>query len=342
MAVTSDVRAPGTRGGLRPLQPVRDLRAVVKLVGDAFADQMDERALAALREMRWLARLTPLLWWLERADPSFADWFGGFVWEEEGRIVGNVSLQRAPGQRRGWMICNVVVEAAYRRRGIGRQLVETALEEAQVRGAEAILLQVHTDNVGARTLYERLGFQAVGVEAEWHLPVVQPVPWRSAPAVRLGRWDAKTGRLARDLARQALPAAQQWLRPVRHNDYEYGWLQRVADGVARLLMGRRTLRLAAWRDGPDGEPQLRAIMLLQLNLRSGQHQAELMIHPDESEPDMEEMLVGHLLQVLSDLPPSGLAVRYQAWRRGLREVLTGCGFREQRTLLTMQYMPSAQ
>jgi ribosomal protein S18 acetylase RimI-like enzyme len=315
---------------------------VVKLVGDAFAHEMDDRALAALREMRWLARLSPLVWWLERSDPSFADWFGGFVWEHEGRIVGNVSLQRAPGRQRGWVVCNVVVEEAYRGRGIGCRLVQAAMQEAQLRGADVILLQVHTDNEGARRLYERLGFQADGRETTWHLPVVRAVAWHPTPGVYVRRWDARTGRLARALARQAVPMPQQWLRPVRQRTYEYGWVQRIGDWLGGLLTGARTLRLAAWRDGKDGEPRLRAIMQLRLNLRGGEHQAEVMIHPDEQDQGLDEMLVGHVLEVLSDLPESGLTVRYQAEQNRLQDRLASWGFVEQRTLLTMQYTPQSR
>jgi ribosomal protein S18 acetylase RimI-like enzyme len=327
------------RGTIRPLMPSRDLRTVVELVADAFADEMDERALAALRDMRWLARLSPLVWWLERADPTFSDWFGGFVWEEDGQIVGNVSLQRAPGRRRGWVVCNVVVDKAYRGRGIGRQLTQVAIEEAHLRGGEAILLQVRADNVVARTLYEDLGFRAEGGEAIWYQPEVRAVAWQPVPGIRLSRWDAKTGRLATALARQAVPAAQQWLRPVRRKDYEYGWLERIANWISGLLTGRRTLRLAAWKDAPQGEARLVAVMQLCLNVRGGEHQTQVMIHPEERGKGLEEMLVGHVLEVLSDLPRGGLAVTYEAVLQELSHLLADWGFVERSTLLTMQYAP---
>jgi ribosomal protein S18 acetylase RimI-like enzyme len=329
----------GAPRGIRPLMPSRDLRTVVELVADAFADEMDERALAALRDMRWLARLSPLVWWLERTDPTFSDWLGGFVWDEDGRIVGNVSLQRTPGRRRGWVVCNVVVDRAYRGQGIGRQLTQAAIEEAHLRGAEVILLQVRADNAAARSLYEDLGFQADGGEAIWYQPAVKAVAWQPVPGVRLRRWDAKTGRLATALAREAVPAPQQWLRPVRRKDYEYGWLERLADGVRALLTGRRTLRLAAWKDAPDGDARLVAVMQLALNVRSGEHQAQVMIHPDERGQGLEGMLVGHLLEVLSDLPRGGLAVTYGAELEKLSKLLADWGFVERHTLLTMQYAP---
>ena len=114
VAVVEEARAK-ERGGLRPMEPVQDLGAIADLVGDAFADELDERGQAALREMRWMARLTPLVWWWSQVDPAFRDAFNGFVWEEPSpgavggtrgskRIVGNVSLNRAPGNRQRWII----------------------------------------------------------------------------------------------------------------------------------------------------------------------------------------------------------------------------------------------
>ena len=76
------------QGGLRPMDPTRDLGIVADLIAGAFADELDERGRAALREMRWMARLTPLVWWWSQVDPSFRDAFNGFVWEERSPKAG--------------------------------------------------------------------------------------------------------------------------------------------------------------------------------------------------------------------------------------------------------------
>ena len=160
------------QGGQRPMDPTRDLGTIADLISDAFADEIDDRGQAALREMRWMARLSPLVWWWAQADPSFQDTFNGFVWEEPApkgqglQIIANVSLNRAPGSRQRWIICNVVVRAAYRGKGIGRQLVEAAIDESVQLGAEGVLLQVYKDNATALKLYKTLGFGKVSGETE--------------------------------------------------------------------------------------------------------------------------------------------------------------------------------
>lgn len=59
-------------------------------------------------------------------------------------------------------ILTVAVRPEARRAGVGRRLVEAALEAASSEAAEAVFLEVAEDNAPARRLYSRLGFEAVG------------------------------------------------------------------------------------------------------------------------------------------------------------------------------------
>jgi ribosomal protein S18 acetylase RimI-like enzyme len=58
-----------------------------------------------------------------------------------------------------WLEDLYVTESG-RRRGVGRALVETALERASARGARRIELDTSEANAAARALYESLGFSA--------------------------------------------------------------------------------------------------------------------------------------------------------------------------------------
>ena len=60
-----------------------------------------------------------------------------------------------------WEIENVVVAPEYRRRGIGRRLVQMVVRLAGATAA-AVLLEVRESNLAARQLYEKLGFVEVG------------------------------------------------------------------------------------------------------------------------------------------------------------------------------------
>ena len=114
--------------GLRPMDPLKDLKGVADLIEEAFAADLDRSGQNALRELRWLSRLKPLLWWMITFNPEHGDFLSGFVWEEDNRVVGNITVnQSSPGSRR-WLISNVAVAKEYRQRGIARGLMYAALE----------------------------------------------------------------------------------------------------------------------------------------------------------------------------------------------------------------------
>jgi ribosomal-protein-alanine N-acetyltransferase len=61
-----------------------------------------------------------------------------------------------------WELENVVVEAAARRRGLGRQMVDELIHTARERNAIAIFLEVRESNAAARELYENRKFIECG------------------------------------------------------------------------------------------------------------------------------------------------------------------------------------
>ena len=318
------------------MDATRDLRAIADLVAAAFAGEIDERGQAALREMRWMARLSPLVWWWVQADPTFPESFNGFVWEEpaaRGRgqqVVGNVSLSRAPGDRQRWIIANVVVDAAYRRRGIGQQLVEAAIDEARHLAARGTVLQVFEDNLPATRLYADLGFRKVAGEAEFRLAAVPAVAFLDAPGYVLRPWRPADGEAAYQLARRATPAALQWLRPLRAEAYRRDWLRRFGERLSDLVAGRRTYRLLAWRDG-----HLAAMLTVTAAFRQGEHRLALLVHPEDL-ARVEAALVSRALHMLAAIPPRPVRCTVYSEHLALCKALLDYGFEAGRLLQTMQ------
>ena len=62
----------------------------------------------------------------------------------------------------------VAVVPAHRGRGLGDLLLEELLRLAADGGAEAVMLEVRADNVAARRLYERHGFEEVSVRRRYY------------------------------------------------------------------------------------------------------------------------------------------------------------------------------
>jgi ribosomal protein S18 acetylase RimI-like enzyme len=323
-------------GGLRPMNPTRDLKAIADLVAEAFADEIDRRGRAALREMRWMARLSPLVWWWAQADPDFQESFNGFVWEEprpRGRgtqVVGNVSLSRAPGDRQWWVIANVVVEAEHRGRGIGQRLVQAAIDEARELGARGTILQVYEGNLRALRLYIDLGFREAGGEVDLWREAVPTVAFLDAPGYHLRPWQTADGESAYELARRATPAALQWLRPLRPEAYRLDGLSRFAERLSDLVAGRHTYRLMAWRD-----EQLAAMLTVIAAFRRGEHRLALLVHPDHM-GRVEAALVSRALYLLGAMLHWPVQATISVENAEALKVLDDYGFERRRALLTLR------
>jgi len=70
--------------------------------------------------------------------------------------------ERAPGDQE---LRRLYVESAFQGRGIGRQLLDAALDHPRLKAAANVFLDVWDENDGARRLYERYGFAVVGAHA---------------------------------------------------------------------------------------------------------------------------------------------------------------------------------
>ena len=79
--------------------------------------------------------------------------------EEQGKVVGYAGLLKILDEGN---ITNIVVEEAYRGRGIGKDLTRALLAEGRREGMHAFTLEVRAGNAPAIALYEKMGFQTVG------------------------------------------------------------------------------------------------------------------------------------------------------------------------------------
>ena len=86
-----------------------------------------------------------------------------FVVEDDGRVVARLSLTRDPHPAsRHVADLGLMVAADYRRRGIGRLLLEEAVAWARASGIRKLELHVFPWNEPALRLYESFGFEREG------------------------------------------------------------------------------------------------------------------------------------------------------------------------------------
>jgi ribosomal protein S18 acetylase RimI-like enzyme len=209
-AITAPILAQAPQ--LRPLNILRDLPGVADLVEKCFADTMDSEGRRYLQQMRRAGQDNVFMRWAANAADSVSMPLSGYVWEENGAIIGNVSLiPYREKKKKIFLIANVAVRQDYRRRGIGCALTSAAIRHAQARHAAATWLHVRDDNPGAIALYLNLGFQELARRTLW-----QAKPDRNASME--GSDFPVTRRTGRDWSQQ-----ESWLQRI-YPDLMY-WYQ---------------------------------------------------------------------------------------------------------------------
>ena len=81
------------------------------------------------------------------------------------RVAGYVGSQTVCGETD---MMNVAVTADYRRQGLGEKLVLALVEELKAIGSQCLTLEVRDSNAPARALYEKLGFQQIGLRKNYY------------------------------------------------------------------------------------------------------------------------------------------------------------------------------
>ena len=197
---------------------------------------MDPAGERAVREMRSVGRWAFLFGWMDRLAPPGEGLAPGFVWIEDDRVVGNISVRRIGSFGRGWMIGNVAVDTGWRRRGIARTLMTAAIDLARQQRGEWVALQVRSDSESARSLYVSLGFKAVGETIQYRR-TSQSADRETSAAVSatLRRGRAADASRIYALAQAAIPEELRWAEPLRRDDFWMGFDRALGNWLA----GRR-------------------------------------------------------------------------------------------------------
>ncbi|WP_332777939.1 GNAT family N-acetyltransferase [Polaromonas sp.] len=121
---------------------------------DAFTSSFEEVSLQALAdaEKRLAATSNEKLW-------------GAFV---DGEMAGMVGLNRETRlkNRHKATLVGMYVAPEHTGQGLGRALVDTAVQDARASGIELLILTVTDSNRQALALYERAGFTSFGTEPD--------------------------------------------------------------------------------------------------------------------------------------------------------------------------------
>jgi GNAT superfamily N-acetyltransferase len=132
-----------------------DVAAMAGLLAELFAIETDFRVDRAKQE-RALRMI------IER--PSAAAWVADCGGQVVGMVTAQTVVSTAEGGESIW-IEDVIVRAGFRRRGIGRRLVQAVEQWCAARGVTRMQLLADGNNEAAREFYPRRGWTRTGMVA---------------------------------------------------------------------------------------------------------------------------------------------------------------------------------
>jgi ribosomal protein S18 acetylase RimI-like enzyme len=322
--------ANSSKEGLRPLDPTRDLAQLADLIENAFGDELSDKGEQVLRELRLLSRFGPLGHLITGAQSGVNDIFSGFVWIQDQRVVGNVTVNQPTRHLRRWQISNVAVMDMYRRQGIARKLLEAAIDLVLRRGGNMVYLFVRDDNRSALHLYQSMGF--VEVDRTTDLKLSMPVRVQGSGPILLRPLKPQEGEQLYELVLEASGRGHRWLYAIRRAQYVisggerfFRWLESVFSGEIETHWGALT------------GSTLDAGIVLRLTrmLNRKPHGLKLWIRP-ERRGKLEDIVARDVIAILAQQPARPVYVSLPACEAPAIDALVRQGFDKLRTLILMK------
>ncbi len=311
--------------GARPFDPGRDMASVARLLEEAFRPDNS----FPFSGIPWLRELGIAFWTLSYA-PAFPSTTIGFVWVEDGQVVGNVTLNPDEGRLDRYLITNVAVKPSYRRQGIARALMESALAHLRSMHVKTAVLNVRPNNPGAIKLYQDLGFKEIETRGDWVRRSSQSSPatmWH-VPTVRSLAESDDAG--VSELLRAAMPAEVQKYHSIA-NEFAATWEDQIAESAAAILLGQTTRRWVFEMDH-----RLAALLLVRGQYLFSSHRLLAHVHPD-FRGQIEGDVMAFALRQMARLPVRPIRVTASSTHPEWIAVLEQNGFQFDNGLILMAF-----
>ncbi|MGY5864993.1 MAG: GNAT family N-acetyltransferase [Candidatus Thorarchaeota archaeon] len=141
---------------MRPWDFEADYEDVIKLLDIVFEKELESKGLDVKVIFDEYKAMRPLMKFLGIFSKNFKHGFDGYIFEnEKGEVIASVNIGYSLYY---WEVAMVATHPDYRRQGLARQLVSTAIDHAKEFGAQLCVLEVLDVNEPAYKLYRSLGF----------------------------------------------------------------------------------------------------------------------------------------------------------------------------------------
>lgn len=315
---------PATRAGdgIRPVNMPHDLGQLVDLLKLVFGESLD----ADDRQLFGHSGSNAVNELMVRFNPASSRLAHGFVWQIDGRIIGNATLLSTKMWDR-FLVANVAVHPDFRRRGIARGLMQAITSSVRSRGGRDILLQVVKTNQPAIDLYESLGYRRIGNLTTWHAPAtrLRPIPDGDERLPEIVPLPNRRWRDAYALDVAAVPADLNWPEPLLPDAYRRMWWQRAGD----FMNGRQ---VETWMAAEGGA--LTGVVTIASEWGRS-HLLSLRVRPDHQR-QLERPLLAKALRRLQYLSRRSARIDHPEADEMTGQLLQEANFTVQRTLTHMR------
>ena len=84
---------------------------------------------------------------------------------DDDQVVGYVGSQTVLGETD---MMNIAIHPDYRKQGIATALISALIEALKERSSHTLMLEVRSSNEAAKSLYMKMGFEAVGIRKNYY------------------------------------------------------------------------------------------------------------------------------------------------------------------------------
>lgn len=275
-----------------------DQEDVIKLLDIVFEKELESKGLNVKAIFDEFKSIRPLMNFLGIFSKNYRHGFDGFVFEnEDGEIVASVNIGYSLYY---WEVAMVATHPDYRRRGLARQLVTTAINHAKELGAQLCVLEVLEENEPAYKLYRSLGFVHYDSITRQKLDFskLSEIPLVDLPeGYELRKFDRskKSNQARYDLDLRVTPEDVQVFHPVDKKKYFKPRLIRMIRPIAKLLLRIKNYDWFIF----SGENMVGHVSVLPSRKEGSPHRIEVMLDPAHDQI-LSEPIIAHSLLTLKN------------------------------------------
>ncbi len=313
---------------IRSLKLPQDLDTMNALMMEGFqypdhpewGIQEDEKE-GMLDRVRGIKRNWTIISIMRLFSPVLRDNMRGFIAEQDGRPVGLMNHMRF-NKEPEWFLANAAVLPTHRRKGIGRQLMNTIQDDLRKRGARTARLDIVDQNIPSLQLCQEVGFEiysslvVLDIDAEKFVPApTLPSGWSLVPRSRFD-WRSQF-----ELAKRITPENVARYEPPEERRFRMT-VFRSLTGLFFERMGgyasqRFTLR------APDGKMVALSGYWYRVN-QGGLNDAGIDLDPRY--PEMATFLVAHAISSMQRLSPGRrIEFMFESWQPALTAAAEALG-----------------